>query len=72
MKDKAILGLKGREATAAELGVTSGTMTRAVNAGLARIAGNRKASHGRPARLFKLTREGAMLARKLERQAVKA
>ena len=69
MKDKAILGLKGREATAAELGVTSETMSRIVKTGLARVSGDRRAANGRPARLFKLTREGATLARKLERKA---
>jgi predicted ArsR family transcriptional regulator len=66
-KDSAILRLKGTEATASELGVPSEVLSRLARAGLVRAVGIKPNAKGRPGRIYKLTREGSTLARKLER-----
>ncbi len=71
MKDKALLALKEQgEATAAEIDVPSSQLTRLAKQGLVRSVRLVSAGNGgRKANVYKLTREGAVLARKVAKKA---
>lgn len=71
-RNHALVALKGKEATARELGVESSELSRARREGLVRKLREVKAGSARPAAVYKLTADGSKLARKLEREAAKA